>query len=146
MNPDELWMRAALDEAKKAYLENEVPVGAVIVKNSRLIAAAHNRCRAENDETLHAEMLAMKQAKAALGSLSDCILFVTLEPCAMCAGAAIHYRLPKLVFGAFDERCGCCGSRIDLTDHWFYHSVETYGGILETECTDLLKNFFKEKR
>ncbi len=145
MNHEE-WMRIALEEANIALLEDEVPVGAAVVCNGELVARSHNRCKQLNDESLHAEMLVLKQARARLGSLENCTLYVTMEPCAMCAGAMVHYRLPRLVFGAFDERCGCCGSRVDLTDHWFYHSVETLGGILETDCAKILSNFFAQKR
>lgn len=139
-------MREAVKEAALALYEHEVPVGAVVVRNGVVISHAHNLCAAESDPTAHAEMLAMKEAHAVLGSLDGCTLYVTLEPCAMCAGAMIHMRLPRLVYGAFDTACGCCGSRIDLTDHWFDHSIETIGGVCEAECADLLKGFFKELR
>ncbi|MDD3401208.1 MAG: nucleoside deaminase [Eubacteriales bacterium] len=139
-------MRIALEQAHIAVLENEVPVGALIVHQGEIIACSHNRCRQLADESQHAEMLVLKQAKSRLGSLDDCTLYVTMEPCAMCAGAMVHYKLPKLVFGAYDVRCGCCGSRIDLTDHWFYHSIETLGGIYESECVEILSEFFKQKR
>jgi tRNA(adenine34) deaminase len=88
-------------------------------------------------------MLALKDAYEKLGSLEGCTLYVTLEPCAMCAGAMIHMRLPRLVYGAFDPACGCCGSRLDLGDHWFDHSIETIGGVLEEQCSSLLKDFFR---
>ena len=143
---DREWMAEAIKEAKAALIENEVPVGAVIVKNNRIAAKAHNRCNAENDPTLHAEMVAMKEAYAREGSLEGCTMYVTLEPCAMCAGAMLHMHLPRLVFGALDRICGCCGSRIDLGDHWFDHSIETSGGIMEAECADLLQTFFRSIR
>lgn len=139
---DRDWMKAAIEEANLAILENEVPVGAIVVKDDRMIARAHNKCSAENDPTLHAEMLALREAYAKLGSLAGCTLYVTLEPCAMCTGAMLHMRLPRLVYGAFDRDCGCCGSRIDLGDHWFDYSIETIGGIMEKDCKDLLRNFF----
>lgn len=143
---DELWMQVALEEAKTAVCEGEVPVGAIVVKDGEIVARSHNRTKQLEDETQHAEMLVLKQARARLGSLKGCTLYVTMEPCAMCAGAMIHYRLSRLVFGAFDVRCGCCGSRVDLTDHWFYHSIETWGGILEEDCAKLLSDFFSKKR
>ncbi|HPF53810.1 MAG TPA: nucleoside deaminase [Eubacteriales bacterium] len=142
----ELWMREALNEAKRAYFEDEVPVGAVVVKDGQIVARAHNLCEQRKDPTLHAEVLAMRQAWESLGSLEGCTLFVTLEPCAMCAGALTLMRLERLVFGAFDERLGCCGSVVNFTDHWFSSSCETAGGVLEDECSQLLKKFFSEKR
>ena len=135
-------MEAALTEARRAFDENEIPVGAVIVKDDHIVSQVHNRCEAEASPLQHAELLAMEDAYQKLGSLDGCTLYVTLEPCAMCAGAMIHLRLPRLVFGAYDPQCGCCGSRVDLGDHWFDHSIETIGGICETECAELLKTFF----
>ena len=146
MTHDERWMQEALKEAQQAVSEDEVPVGAVIVKDGAVVARAHNLSRQKADPTCHAELLALQNAQAALGSLSGCTLYVTMEPCAMCAGAMVLLKLPRLVFGAFDESCGCTGSRIDLTDHWFYHSVETWGGILAEECAALLTEFFQRKR
>lgn len=146
MNRDELWMREALTEAKAALGEDEVPVGAVVVRDDAVIARAHNLSRQRNDPTRHAELLALQEAQRKLGSLSGCTLYVTMEPCAMCAGAMVLLKLPRLVFGAFDESCGCTGSRVDLTDHWFYHSVETWGGVLERECAEVLTEFFQRKR
>ena len=140
------WMKEALSEAEVALSQNEVPVGAIIVKSDLIVAKAHNRCIAENDPMLHAEMIALKEAYQLLGSLKDCTLYVTLEPCAMCTGAMLHMHLPRLVYGAFDPACGCCGSRIDLGDHWFDHSIETIGGIMEEECADLLQKFFRKLR
>ncbi|MCL2672656.1 MAG: nucleoside deaminase [Clostridiales bacterium] len=142
----EKYMRLALHEARKAAAADEVPVGAVLVRDGEVIAAGHNLCETENDPALHAECIVLREAQRKLGNLQDCTLFVTLEPCAMCAGAILNYRLPELVFGAFDARAGCCGSRIDLTDHWFYHSVKTRGGLLEGECGSLLTAFFEGKR
>ena len=146
MTHDERWMQEALKEAQQAVSEDEVPVGAVIVKDGAVVARAHNLSRQKADPTCHAELLALQNAQAALGSLSGCTLYVTMEPCAMCAGAMVLMKLPRLVFGAFDESCGCTGSRIDLTDHWFYHSVETWGGVCEKECAQLLTDFFQRKR
>lgn len=146
MRNDEQWMRAALQEAQAALQEDEVPVGAVVVKDGVIVARAHNLSRQQKDPTQHAELLALRQAQRQLGSLIGCTLYVTMEPCAMCAGAMVLLKLPRLVFGAFDRSCGCTGSKVDLTDHWFYHSVETWGGILEKDCADLLSEFFQRKR
>ena len=146
MTHDERWMQEALKEAQQAISEDEVPVGALIVKDGAVVARAHNLSRQKADPSCHAELLALQYAQAALGSLSGCTLYVTMEPCAMCAGAMVLMKLPRLVFGAFDESCGCTGSRIDLTDHWFYHSVETWGGVLAAECAQLLTDFFQRKR
>ena len=146
MSLDERWMREALSEAQTALTEDEVPVGAVVVKENELVSKAHNHSRQNNDPSEHAELLALREAQQKLGSLADCTLYVTMEPCAMCAGAMVLMKLPRLVFGAFDPSCGCTGSRIDMTDHWFYHSVETWGGVLETECSALLAEFFQRKR
>ena len=140
------WMQYAIKEAYIARSESEVPVGAVIVKDERIISHAHNLCRQLNDPSAHAEFLALKDAYLMLGSLDGCTLYVTLEPCAMCTGAMIQMRLPRLVFGAFDSECGCCGSKIDLGDHWFDHSIRTVGGVLEDECAGVLKEFFISRR
>lgn len=143
---DRDWMQYAIKEAKRAYDKNEVPVGAVVVKDQTIVSQAHNVCVTMNDPLAHAEMLALKEAHAKLGTLDGCTLYVTLEPCAMCAGAMIHMRLSRLVYGAFDPVCGCCGSKIDLTDRWFDHETETIGGISEQECASLLKGFFRTLR
>lgn len=143
---DRDWMQEALKEAQAAFEEGEVPVGAVIVKDGRIACRSHNRCEVLHDPTAHAELLAMRQAYAEFGSLKGCTLYVTMEPCAMCTGAMIHLNLPRLVYGAFDKQNGCCGSRIDLGDHWFEHTVETIGGVCETECAALLSAFFANLR
>lgn len=141
------FMRLALAEAQQAAAEGEVPVGAVVVHCGRVIAAEHNRSEQRRDLTAHAELLAMQHAARQLdGRLAGCTLYVTLEPCAMCAGAAVNLRLSELVYGAYDENAGCCGSVADLTDHWFLHSIRTVGGILEAECAKLLSDFFSTKR
>ena len=139
-------MQYAIKEAKHALEEDEVPVGAIVVKDHTIISKAHNTCILSNDPLAHAEMLALKEAYAKLGTLDRCTLYVTLEPCAMCTGAMIHLRLPRLVYGAFDPACGCCGSRIDFGDRWFDHAIETIGGICEDECATMLKSFFKDLR
>ena len=143
----ERYMRLALEEARLAFDEGEVPVGAVLVRNGEVIARAHNRVEQTGDATAHAELLCLREAMERLGPrLTDCTLYVTLEPCAMCAGACVNAKLSRLVYGAFDEAAGCCGSKMDLTDHCFLHSVETWGGILEPDCKALLSNFFQALR
>ncbi len=143
----ERFMRAALAEAKLAASEGEVPVGAVLVKGGEIVARAHNKVEQTHDATAHAELLCLRQGMELLGArLTDCTLFVTLEPCAMCAGACVNAKLDSLVYGAFDDSAGCCGTRMDLTDHCFLHTVETWGGVLETDCKELLSSFFKELR
>lgn len=142
---DEEKMRFALNEAVLAYSEGEVPVGAALFKGDTLIVSSHNLCVSLHDPTAHAEMISLQSGAKALGSLRDCSLYVTLEPCAMCAGAIVNTQLGHLIYGAFDSTEGCCGSLIDLTDHWLSHSCKTVGGILQKECSDLLSSFFKNK-
>ena len=142
----EAFMREALLEAKKD--ENEVPVGAVVVYDGRVIARAHNE-REGNRPFAHAEMLAMERACQALGTrrLHGCTLYVTLEPCPMCAGALMMAEADQCVFGAFDPRQGCCGSVYALTeDPAFFHRVPCAGGVLEQPCLELLNGFFQKKR
>ncbi len=143
----EAYMQLALEEAHLAFDAGEVPVGAVLVRGKEIVSRAHNRVEREHDATLHAEMLCLQAAMAKLGQrLNDCTLYVTLEPCAMCAGACINAKLGRIVFGAFDETAGCCGSKMDLTDKCFLHSVEVWGGIQEDECKALLTSFFQALR
>jgi tRNA(adenine34) deaminase len=143
----ERYMRLALEEAKLAFDAGEVPVGAVLVCGNEIIARAHNRVEREHDATRHAELLCLQEAMALRGSrLIDCTLYVTMEPCAMCAGACVNAKLGRLVYGAFDEVAGCCGSKMDLADKCFLHSVETWGGILDDECKALLSRFFQALR
>lgn len=142
---DEDKMRLALEQARIAFSMGEVPVGAVLVSEDTVIASAHNLCVSKCDPTAHAELLAIQEGVKKLGLLNECTLFVTLEPCAMCAGAIVNAQVGRLVYGAFDPKEGCCGSLIDLTDHWFSHSCPTVGGILEKECSELLTSFFKNK-
>ncbi|MDD3921083.1 MAG: tRNA adenosine(34) deaminase TadA [Eubacteriales bacterium] len=144
---DERYMRMALEEAAEAFDLDEVPVGAVLVKNGKVIARGHNLCEAAHDATMHAEMQVLREASRFLeGDLSDCTLYVTLEPCAMCAGAAVLSRVSRIVFGAFDEKAGCCGSVLDLTDGWFNHTIQIEGGVMEDECAMILLEFFHDKR
>ena len=143
----ESYMRLALEEAKLAFSAGEVPVGAVLVCENEVIARAHNHVEREHDATRHAELICLQDAMASRGTrLTDCTLYVTLEPCAMCAGACVNAKLGRLVYGAFDEVAGCCGSKMDLTDKCFLHSVETWGGVLEDECKALLSRFFQALR
>ena len=143
----EPYMRLALEEATLAFAAGEVPVGAVLVRGGEVFSRAHNLVETLHDATAHAELLCLRDAMEQLGGrLTDCTLYVTLEPCAMCAGACVNAKLGRLVFGAFDEVAGCCGSKMDLTDKCFLHSVETWGGILEEDCKDLLSSFFQALR
>ena len=145
---DRAYMELALIEAKKAAALDEVPVGAVVVRNGAVIAAAHNEVEARNDATAHAEILALRRASETVGDwrLHDCTLYVTLEPCCMCAGAMVNARLKRVVFGAFDEALGCCVSALELTSNVFSHTVETVGGVCEADCAAVLSAYFKKKR
>ena len=142
------YMSIALDEAKKAFDEGEVPVGAVIIKDGKLLAMAHNNREASNDATGHAETLAIRKACENIGSwrLEDCELYVTLEPCPMCAGAIINARIPRVVFGARDPKGGAMGSVLDLNDYPFNHHPEVTSGVMEEECRQILSAYFKNKR
>lgn len=145
----EKFMKEALKEAKKAYNKLEIPVGAVIVKNDKIIARAHNIKEEKKDTTKHAEIIAIQKASKKLETwrLNDCEMYVTLEPCAMCAGAIIQARLKKVYIGTMDEKTGACGSVLNLfKDYKFNHIVELETGILQEECEKILKNFFKELR
>ena len=141
-------MRLALIEAHQAAMEDEVPVGAVVVCGGAVLARAHNRTVALSDGTAHAELLAMQAAARRRGGrLSGCTLYVTLEPCAMCAGAAVLARVARIVFGAWDPKAGACGSVWDLPrDRRALHRPEVVGGVLETECAAALVDFFGPHR
>ena len=146
---EEDFMKAALKEARKAYLEDEVPVGAVIVKDGKIIARAHNIKEMKNDTTKHAEILAIQKASKKLNTwrLNGCTMYVTLEPCVMCAGAMIQSRLDKVVFGTVDEKTGACGTVLNvLQDYKFNHIVEIENGIMEKECKGILQDFFRRLR
>ena len=145
----EEFMQVALKEAKKAYKKLEIPVGAVIVKNGEIIAKAHNIKEEKKDTTKHAEIIAIQKASKKLESwrLNDCELYVTLEPCPMCAGAIIQSRIKKVYIGTLDEKTGACGSVLNLfKDYKFNHNVEVEYEILKNECEEILKKFFKELR
>ena len=149
MTQHKAMMSIALEEARKAFEEGEIPVGAVIARNGEVIARAHNLREQTGDPTAHAEVLALREAAKALGGrrLCDCTLYVTLEPCPMCAGAMVMACLGQCYFGARDERQGCCESVYALTgDPAFYHRVPCVGGLMEDEASRLLKRFFEGKR
>ncbi|NCB31040.1 MAG: nucleoside deaminase [Clostridia bacterium] len=143
-------MALALAEARLALAAGEVPVGAAVVDaGGNVLALAHNQTGGLEDATAHAELLALQQAQKGRGKarLCGCTLYVTLEPCAMCAGAALLARVDAIVFGAFDPEAGCCGSVLDLTDELLHHRiVRCVGGAEEAECTALLRQYFQGKR
>ena len=139
-------MRQALKEARKAYEKGEVPVGAVIVKDHKIIARSHNIKEIKKDTTKHAEILAIQKASKKLESwrLLDCEMYVTLEPCSMCAGALIQARIKKVYIGAMDPKTGACGSVLNLLkDYKFNHIVEIETNVMKEECENLLKDFFR---
>jgi tRNA(adenine34) deaminase len=143
------WMSIALDEARSASESGDVPVGAVVVRDARVIARAANRTLRDQDPTAHAELLAIRAASAALGRwrLDDCTLYVTLEPCAMCAGGIVLARVARVVIGAWDPKAGMAGSIEDLLRHpRLNHRPEVAGGVLEAECGEILREFFSERR
>jgi len=146
---DERWMRAALDEARSAAASGDVPVGAIVVQGEVILSRAANRTVRDQDPTAHAELLAIRAASAALGSwrLEGCTLYVTLEPCAMCAGAIVLGRVSRVVIGAWDPKAGMAGSVGDLLRHpRLNHRPEVAGGVLEDECGALLRDFFTARR
>ncbi len=145
-NYDE-FMKIALKEAEKAKSKDEVPVGAIITKDGKIIARAHNTKNMDKNALHHAEMLAIIKAQKKLKDwhLYDCSLFVTLEPCPMCAGAIVNSRVGTVVFGAFDPKAGCYGSVFDFKQK-FNHTPQVVGGVLGEECGKILTNYFKEKR
>ena len=141
-------MKEALEQASKALEHDDVPVGAVIVKDGNIVAKAHNRRFCDKDSTAHAEILAISQACAFFNTqfLDGCDIYVTCEPCIMCAGAIIQSRIKNLYFGAYDKKAGCAGSVINVFDTAFNHKVSVTGGIMEADCSELLNIFFKNKR
>ena len=145
----EVGMNLALAEAEIAAGQDEVPVGAVILRDGEVVGTGHNLTRRNQDPTAHAEMVAIRAAADTTGSwwLEQCTLFVTLEPCAMCAGALVLARLPNLVFGAWDPKAGACGSlRNVVSDNRLNHKVDVVRGVLEDECVAVLQRFFKQLR
>ncbi len=145
---DEQYMRIAIEQAQLAALALETPVGAILVKEGEMIAAAHNTRETTKNALHHAELLAIDAACQALGGwrLPGCTLYVTLEPCPMCAGAIINSRIPRVVFGAYDPKAGCAGSVCDLFSMPFNHRPEIVGGVLQEECAALLRMFFLQRR
>ena len=152
LNPSEgdaAFMREALRQARKAFAAEEVPVGAVIVRAGRIIAKAYNQVEMLKDATAHAEMLALTQAEAAVGDwrLTDCDLYVTKEPCVMCAGAIVHARIHRVIFGCADDRGGAAGSILNVLQMpTLNHRSDISSGVLQNECATILQDFFKQKR
>jgi tRNA(adenine34) deaminase len=149
LQSDHYFMGEALRQAAKAHAAEEVPVGAVVVREGRIIGRAFNQVELLKDATAHAEMLALTQAEEAVGDwrLTDCTLYVTKEPCPMCAGAIVHVRLARVVFGASDPKAGAAGSAMNLLQFpTFNHRCEITGGVREPECRELLQTFFAEQR
>ena len=148
MQDNEKYMRRALELAKKAEELDEVPVGALIVHKGEIIAEAYNTRETSRCATHHAEILAIEEACRALGGwrLPDCTLYVTLEPCPMCAGAILNARIDRVVFGAYDRRAGAFGTLLDLNSLPLNHKTEIIGGVLERECADTLSAYFRGKR
>ena len=149
MNLKNKFMKSAIKEAQKAYNKLEIPVGAIIVKDGKIIARGYNIKEEKKDTTKHAEIIAIQKASKKLQNwrLNGCEMYVTLEPCSMCAGAIINSRISKLYIGTMDEKTGACGSVLNLLeDYKFNHKVEVECGILQQECENMLKTFFKELR
>lgn len=146
---DAFFMAQALEQAQKAWDSEEVPVGAVLVRDGEVVAVGFNQPIGSHDPTAHAEIMALRAAAQVLGNyrLPGCDLYVTLEPCAMCAGAMMHARLSRVIFGAQDPKTGACGSIIDLfAQENLNHHTEVVGGVLAQQCGTLLKNFFAQRR
>ena len=145
---DEFWMRQALLAARDAMERDEVPVGAVVVRGDEMLCCVGNRRETDGIATAHAEVLAIESACRTLGRwrLSDCTLYVTLEPCPMCAGALINARIGRVVFGAKDAKAGACGSVLQMDAYPLNHRLRAQGGVLERECAALLSEFFEKKR
>ena len=142
-------MRRALNEARRGFAEDEIPVGAIVVYEGKVISRAHNRPIHLHDPSAHAELLALRRAARKLGNyrLVECTLYVTIEPCAMCAGAIVHARVDRLVFGARDPKAGASGSALTVLNHpKLNHRVEVIEGILADDCAAVLREFFRKKR
>lgn len=149
MNTEETYMKAAIREAKKAAKLDEVPIGCVIVHQDHIIARGYNRRIVDKNVLAHAEIIAIKKACKKMGDwrLEDCTMYVTLEPCPMCAGAIVQARIPKVVIGCMNPKAGCAGSVLDmLHEEGFNHQAETEIGILGEECSRMLKDFFRRLR
>ncbi len=149
MTTDEYFMRLALEQAEKAFAGNEIPVGAVLVRDNRVVAASHNRREQFHDPTAHAELAVLREGGIKSGNwrLADAVLYVTKEPCVMCAGAMVNARLGRLVYGCRDERYGAVASRYQLLhDPALNHQVRVVSGVMENECADILRRFFVKLR
>lgn len=147
--PDEYFMREALRQAQKAFATDEVPVGAIIVRDGKIVGRAHNQVELLKDATAHAEMLALTQAEAAVGDwrLTDCDFYVTKEPCPMCAGALVHTRIRRVIFGCADPSAGAAGSMMNLLQMpTLNHRCEITSGVLQNECAAILQDFFRKRR
>ena len=143
------WMKVAFREAEKAFEQDEVPIGAVVVQNGQIIGRGYNQCESLIDPTAHAEIIAITSASNTIKDwrLKDCRLYVTKEPCPMCAGALINARINMVIFGMYDEKEGCCGSLYQLCrDNRFKHQLTVKGGIMEDACTLMIQEFFKKQR
>ena len=143
------WMKAAFREAEKAFEQDEVPIGAVVVQNGQIIGRGYNQCESLIDPTAHAEIIAITSAANTIKDwrLKDCQLYVTKEPCPMCAGALVNARMNMVIFGMYDEKEGCCGSLYQLCrDNRFKHQLIVKGGIMEDPCTLIVQEFFKKQR
>ena len=146
---DEKYMKEALKQAKKAAVIDEVPIGCVIVHGDKIIARGYNRRNKEGSTLAHAEIIAIKKASRKLNDwrLEECTMYVTLEPCPMCAGAIVQARIPKVVIGAMNPKAGCAGSILDMFQvREFNHQVEKVSGVLEEECSNIMTEFFRELR
>ena len=149
MNQDEKYMKAAIRQARKAYALDEVPIGCVIVQDDKIIARGYNRRNTEGNTLAHAELTAIRKASRKTGDwrLEDCTMYVTLEPCQMCAGAIVQSRMKKVVIGCMNPKAGCAGSVLNLLQmQEFNHQVELERGVLEEACSEILSRFFKELR
>ncbi len=149
MKQHEIWMQAAFKEAEKAYEKKEIPIGAVVVFEDRIIGKGHNQVETLRDPTAHAEMIALTSAAEYLSSkvLLGCTMYVTLEPCPMCAGAIVLSKLEALYFGAYDNKSGACGSVLNITNNLsLNHRLSVTGGIMDKQCGELIRSFFDVKR
>jgi tRNA(adenine34) deaminase len=149
VNDDAGWMELALEQARLAAEAGEVPVGALVIKDGKIIGQGHNRNLLDNDPTAHAEILALRQAAARVGNhrLGGCVVFATIEPCSMCAGAMVHARIARLVYGASDPKAGAAVSVLQVLNHpRLNHTIEVTAGLLAGKCSEILLEFFRRKR
>lgn len=149
LSEDAFWMEQALEQARMAAQAGEVPVGALVIKDGKILGVGHNRNLLDSDPTAHAEIVALRQAAATIGNhrLTGCEMFVTIEPCAMCAGAMIHARIARLVYGASDPKAGAAGSVLEVLNHpQLNHQMKLTPGVLAQRCSEILQEFFRAKR